>query len=207
MRLRAVCCTCLSLLATSAPDGANSRFSQRSASSSFSGSSATQPVSAATLATWLVRGNPDGSRELQLLVLWRGTPGWFLNDSGQSATSGGAASSFWTTLEYGGVSLRVEYLGDKQILRVQDAEVVLRDANVVLVDRVDDTGGPAVVGTLRIPSDLAPGTGRPDIEAELRRSPEILDFLQCGAQVPDGRGQAMFDLICARILGPLANGG
>jgi hypothetical protein len=39
------------------------------------------------------------------------------------------------------------------------------------------------------------------MEEVLRRSPELLSFLQCDARLPDAREQAMVDIICARILG------
>ena len=56
-------------------------------------------------------------------------------------------------------------------------------------------------GTLRIyPSVPAPDGQHPDVAGILRRSADIISLVRCGTPMPDGKGQAMFDAICARVL-------
>ena len=55
-------------------------------------------------------------------------------------------------------------------------------------------------GTLRIdPSVPAPDSQHP--ERIPRRSADTISFVRCDTPIPDGKGQAMFDAICARVLG------
>jgi hypothetical protein len=56
--------------------------------------------------------------------------------------------------------------------------------------------------TLRIdPSVPAPDGQHPDVEGIPRRSADTIFFVRCDTPIPDGKGQAMFDAIRARVLG------
>jgi hypothetical protein len=57
-------------------------------------------VSPVAMLTWVSRVGALG-KELELLVIWRGSPGWFFKGAqGGSSTSGNSAS-FQTSIRYG----------------------------------------------------------------------------------------------------------
>ena len=120
-------------------------------------------------------GNRESSAILEVLVLWRGTPGWFL----EPVPGGGSSVSFDGGVSYprpdrdasrpreggvpagrrldssvrihqGKVRLELRFEPESATVYVQEHPVPLNGDNVVLVDDVDDPAGPRVVGTLRI---------------------------------------------------------
>src|SRR5687767_7702756 len=118
--------------------------------------SGTAPASPSVMATEVGSVDATGRGTLQLLILWRGTPGWFLRGGGSSSSGGGGSMgpgsetifSHW--ISQGGVNLTVRLDPAARKLWIQDKEIALDDANVVLVDGVDSPAGPSVVRTLRI---------------------------------------------------------
>jgi hypothetical protein len=189
--------------------------------------SGTMPVSLSVMATELASADASGRGTLQLLILWRGTPGWFLRGGGAGSSSGGGGSigpdstmifSHW--MSQGGVNLTVRFDPSTRMVWIQDKAMSLDDANVVLVDGVDSPAGPQVVRTLRIdpeyettPEPLSygmPGRGpqmrpRPvPVQVFIRRSPELVEFLQCDVPLPgiSAYEQKMFDSMCALLSQP-----
>ena len=185
--------------------------------------SGTAPVSPAVLATTMNAMSAPGVGMLELLVLWRGAPGWFMRGGGSSSSSSGAAGANETrfhSISQGGVSLNLRFEPKSRRLWILDEEVTLNDANVVLVDGVDEPGGLQVVGTLRIEpafdaaTDLPPGmpsgppgARRPGVvpaQTFIRRAPELIAFLQCDARAPNASAneQKIFDMWCSWVIGP-----
>jgi hypothetical protein len=193
---------------------------------SGSSSSTTAPVSASVMATVMTVGGEPGQGELELLVLWRGSPAWFWREDGKGAaggsSSGGgkvgrsAAEVRTEWISRGGVSLHLRFEPASRQLWILDQPVTLNDANVVLVDAVDEPTGPRVVATVRIPpeydaaTDLPPGllAARPpgapppqDVPPQtfIRRAPELVAFLQCDVKAPDRSlaEQQALDMWCA----------
>ena len=184
--------------------------------------SGTAPVSPSVMATQMGSVDAVGRGTLQLLILWRGSSGWFLKGGGSSSGGGGSMGpGSGTTLSHwisqGGINLNVRFDPAGRKLWIQDAEIALDDANVVLVDGVDSAAGPQVVRTLRIdpeyettmepPPYAVPGRGpqmrpRPvPAQTFIRRSPELIEFLQCDAPLPGLKPyeQQMFDSMCAFV--------
>jgi len=64
-------------------------FSNQGRAATGSWSSPTSIISPEVMATWFTTRAANGVEQLELLVLWRGMPGWFL-DPGGSGGSGGA---------------------------------------------------------------------------------------------------------------------
>ena len=188
--------------------------------------SGTAPISPSVMATELGSVDASGQGTLQLLILWRGTPGWFMRDGGSSSSgSGGSAGpgsnmifSHW--ISQGGVNLTVRFDPSTRKVWIQDRELALDDANVVLVDGVDSPAGPQVVRTLRIdpeyettmepPPYAMPGRGpkmraRPvPVQTFIRRSPELIEFVQCDTSLPNlsAYEQKMFDSMCVFVRQP-----
>jgi hypothetical protein len=74
-------------------------------------------------------------------------------------------------------------------------DVALRDTNVVLIDGADsDT--PRIVTTEYLDPYVV---GRDPVIPVVKRSPELFDFLQCGAAQTDARLQLIVTLVCAQM--------
>jgi len=168
-------------------------------------SSGSRVVSPAVVASWIAHTEHGGPSELELLVLWRGAPGWFMrsDSSGSSGSiSGGWGSDeqdrgLWVDqLTYGGLHFGLEFDRRDHTARVQGQEVSLGSANVILIDDVDRASGPLVAGSLRVDPQLVDAA---QIETVVQRSPELFDFLRCDAKLADSAEQAMMDSICARM--------
>jgi hypothetical protein len=161
--------------------------------------SADPVVSPVVLGTYFARREASGDNVLELLVLWRGSPGWHLRGAGQRSGGGGDASGrlrSWITR--GGVTLDALFDGVARFCEIDGTRVPLGDHNVVLVDEVDSTRGPKVIKTMKIDSAL------PDpiqIDAAIRRSAELIEFVRCDLKLPDERQQAVMDVLCGRITG------
>ena len=190
----------------------------------------TAPVSPSVMATHMCVLDAAGQGTLELLILWRGSPGWVVKGDGGGSGGGGSAGgsvpggrsamirSAWVS--QGGVSLNVRFDPAARKVWIQDREVALDDANVVLVDGVDSPAGPQIVRTLRIDPeydttvDLLPGgpvgrgpRTRPQavpVQTFIRRSPELVEFLQCDMPVPGLQPyeQKVFDMWCAWVKQP-----
>ena len=186
--------------------------------------SGTVPVSPSVMATELGSVDAAGRGTLQLLILWRGASGWFMRGGGAGSSSGGGGSmapgssmiyNHW--ISQGGVNLTVRFDPASRKVWIQDKEIALDDANVVLVDGVDSPAGPQVVRTLRIDPEyettmapapyIAPmGRGpqmRPQpvpVQTFIRRSPELVEFLQCDAPTAGLQpSERAFDMWCAWV--------
>src|SRR5687767_5240295 len=188
--------------------------------------SGTAPVSPSVMATELASVDASGRGTLQLLILWRGAPGWFMRGGGASSSGGGGSMgpgsgmTFSHWISQGGVNLTVRFDPAARKIWIQEKDIPLEDANVVLVDGVDSPAGPQVVRTLRIdpeyetsmepPPYEVPGRGpqlraRPvPVQIFIRRSPELVEFLQCDTAPPvlSTYEQKMFDSMCAYVRQP-----
>jgi hypothetical protein len=159
-------------------------------------------VSSVALVTWVTRFGHDGIHTLELLVVWRGQPGWFLRVGSQSSSGGGSGTSFHTTSRFGDVELRLDFDSATHTAALQGQRVDLGESNVVLVDNVDRLDDLSVGGLLHVDTAVPLlDTGRPDIDAVLMRSGEIVSFLKCDVTLPGGRGPGVVAPTCARLLG------
>lgn len=134
----------------------------------------------------------DGTNSLDLLVLWRGTPGWFMRgDASAGGDSGRGGFGHWTmthTMSYGDIRLTIrlqstskEFEPATTVLSILDREVPLRNTNVVLIDGAD-SGTPTIVGTQHVDPTFA---GPDAIAAIIKRSRDLFQFLQCDAALSD----------------------
>lgn len=171
----------------------------------------TGPVSPSVMATEMSVVDANGRQTLELLVLWRGTPGWFRKSGGASGGGGGSMGAGPTPMvrsawvSQGGVNLSVRFDPAARKAWIQDKEIVLDGANVVLVDGVDSAAGPQIVRTLRVDPEYqtTPMRASP-AQMFIRRSPELVEFLQCDVRLPDASQyeQQVFDMWCAWVQQP-----
>lgn len=160
-------------------------------------------VSPAVVATWMVRRDPNASSELDLLVLWRGSPGWFLKEGtqessgGSSSSAGGQNDLVFERASFGGIRLQVVFDGSKRTARVLDDEVELGSDNVILVDDVDGANGPQIARSMKVDGQFAKEPA--EINEIVSRNPELYEFLRCDARVPDPNVQPTIDAVCERM--------
>ena len=160
----------------------------------------TQTVSPTVVATHVAGFTSEGARVLELLVLWRGSPAWFTRASGSGTSGGGDGRRYNSTLRYGGLELQLEFDRQSRLAMIQGNRVDLGNDNVVFVDGVDAVTGLRVVRTLRIDPTMNQDQF-PRIDEVMRRSPEILSFLQCDTRLSDPLQQKLADIVCANVLG------
>jgi hypothetical protein len=156
------------------------------------GSSSTERlISSSVAASWMSHWRASDGDTRTLLVLWRGTPGWFAKrgSAGRSSSGGGGGSTGWQTFTEGGMTFELEYDFDRNVVKLLEQEVSLKDSNVVLVDLVDSPGGPRIVDRLWIDTPAQEQPGPPDpIHAIVRSSPRLFEFVRCDAKMPDQPG-------------------
>lgn len=160
-------------------------------------------LSSSVNATWTAQGPPpDGPWTLELLVLWRGSPGWWETPGIRSGTSvdspiGGQSRLVIQSVSIGGRILELQFDPQTREARLQTQVVALGESNVLLVDAVDSAAGPRIVGRVRVePVFEESGTA---VDALVRQSPELVDFLRCDAAMADPNLQEMMARRCAQI--------
>jgi hypothetical protein len=152
------------------------------------GSNSTEHViSSSVTASWMLHWRARDGDTRSLLVLWRGTPGWFATrgSNTRSASGGGGGSSTWQTFTEGGRTFELQYDFDRDVVKLLGEEVSLRDSNVLLVDFVDSPTGPRIVDRLWIDTPPPDTAAAPDpIYAIVRQSPRLYEFVRCETKMP-----------------------
>jgi hypothetical protein len=142
---------------------------QRSGSSS--GGGGTGRASDSVLGTWEASGQQNMDT-LDLLVLWRGHPGWWAKAT--DIAVGG--SDHLHRLKADDAMLELRFDPAARVVRVQGQTVSLGDNNVVMVDGVDTPNRLTVVGTMRVdPRFPNPASGDP-VEQIVKQSPGLSEF-------------------------------
>jgi hypothetical protein len=149
------------------------------------------PLSPSVVATWqhhfeAAPGQQDsipfsGPMVLDLLVLWRGRPGWFDGSVGTGA--GGTDGVHF--VGFRGRSLQVRFDRQADTVQIEGQTFPLQGANVVLLDGVDTANAAPVVGMMRVDPAMSTGPlagGGPTLDPLsmiIHRSPELFDYLRC----------------------------
>ncbi len=174
------------------------------------GSSTSRVASPTVVASWSSHENYADGSATTLLVLWRGTPGWFSKGgrgggsgggggSGRGAGAGTNGSYAYEYVSQGGLTFMMEFDHDKHIVKVLNQEISLKETNVVLVDFVDSTNGPTIVGYRWV--DPAPPEQRSPVDpiaAVVKRTPELFEYLRCDLSLSDPPN-AMMPIICGQM--------
>jgi hypothetical protein len=181
---------------------------------SIGASSGTSHVTASVVITWIADRDPAGVPLLDLAVLWRGAPGWFTAGDPNAQSGGGTSSGLPDGrrgpeshfIAVSGLRLEMKFDPSTSRAQIQDEIISVKDANVILVDEVDSATGPRIVGRVLI--DTRFPDSQVDIEAIVRRAPELFSYLRCEEPFPDQpqrppiemtMRQQMMDLMCARL--------
>ena len=144
-------------------------------------------VSSTVVATFC--GHRQGANEiLDLLIVWRGAPGWFHNrhfgGGGGGFNQFGAGTKGYVAMHqaYGDVTIRFDADFDANTVTIGEQTVALDRMNTILVDRVDR---PDVhqISAMRWTAPRLPLGG--DVNLILvQRSRELLNDLQCDIPMP-----------------------
>jgi hypothetical protein len=163
-------------------------------------------VSASVVAMLDAHETGKDMQHLDLLVLWRGTPGWHTKGNGHgSGGSGGSSGGHkWESQQanYAGLTLTVETDITANTAKILDLTISLSGTNVVFVDDADSRSGPRIVETRWIEPTIS-GSGALAVLI-FKQSPELRDFLRCEIGLPDTSpiALAMMKLVIAPFCGP-----
>jgi hypothetical protein len=155
-------------------------------------------VSPTVVATTIVQ-ILDGVASLKLMVLWRGATGWFVqNGSRRGSGSGGSQGTTTVRTSFGSIDLHAELVDGPRAVRIQGKPVTLNpsDANVVLVDGIG--GADLKVSTLKIDPAMTPDR---QVELLLKKSPQIVAFLQCDQKLPGSVIAQVVERSCQIVMG------
>jgi hypothetical protein len=148
------------------------------------GSSTARPVSSSVYASWSSFWGVDGSAAT-LLVLWRGAPGWFAKGA-QGGSGGSSGGIGYQQISAGGLTLTVEVDYNRKVVKLLEQELSLTGTNVILVDLSEDKKSPIIVGTRWV--EPAPPSELDAIEAMIKQSSELFEFLRCDVPPPQPPG-------------------
>ena len=172
------------------------------------GSSGSRVASPTVVASWVSHDNYANGSHTTLLVLWRGTPGWFASKGGRGGGSGGgsgsgAGQSGSYAYEYvyeGGLTFMMEFDYDKSVVKILNQQISLKETNVVLVDFVDSANGPVIAGYRWVdPAPPDPPAAVDPIASVVKRTPELFDYLRCDVSLPDPVLNAYMPIICGQM--------
>jgi len=170
-----VVCTCVALV------GAQQ-------SGTFSSSGGAGPLTRSVIATWAGQGSPtSGGVRIDVLVLWRGKPGW-PERLGISGMGAGGSEHAHIVKRRGEDFLRLTVDPKTRQVRLGGQELPLGDGNVVLVDDADLPGAAHIVDVLRVDPVVTAERSGPTAEpvtALVKASSALFEFVRCAAESVD----------------------
>jgi hypothetical protein len=159
-------------------------------------------VTPSVTATYSGYGPPNGAWTMELLVLWRGSLGWELGGAGAGGGMGGGPVTQFVII--GGRTIELQFDQESRQVRLGTEVLDLGESNVLLIDDVDSVRGPRIVGTARVQGVVERFVD--PLVSLISRSPELLDFVQCGMPLSDPKMQQWMELRCAQLGGTISQG-
>lgn len=194
-----VCCLFLLALASATVTGSEPSDSRQATERGSYTGSYTRIISPVAAVTVITSGRSSVDRVLELVVLWRGSPGWFFKSDGSGTSGGGSGTTFSGTIRFGELTLYLKFDFSTRVVSIDDGKpIAMKDANVLLVDGVDSPAGMSGFHTLRVASVIE---DQRRIEPVLKSSAQILEFLRCDVRLDHPGRDAAVQRICAAILG------
>jgi hypothetical protein len=163
-------------------------------------------VSSTVVATFC--GHRQGTNELlDLLIVWRGSPGWFQNrhlggggGGGSTEFGGGTKGRVARHQAYGDVTISFDANFEANTVTIGDQTAALGRVNTIVVDNVDRPGV-YQISAKRWTAPRLPLGGDVNL-ALVQRSRELLNDLQCDIPmpiVPSGIPQASVITVCEKL--------
>jgi dienelactone hydrolase len=156
-------------------------------------------LSPTVVMTSFIERGADGQERLELVVLWRGSPAWFLASGGSNTQSSRSRDLDRVTFTQGGLAFTLEYNRAKREVVLLGKTIDVSVNNVVFVDNVDSPAGARVTSQMRV-EKVMPGRGG-QIGLVLKQSPQIMNFLRCDAVPASGRGTGFVEKLCLQTIG------
>jgi hypothetical protein len=144
-------------------------------------SSGSGNVSPSVIAIWRTRSASSELQSVDVLILVRGRPGWYMvptANRGPSVTSSGYTVVRTATRD---IDVRIDI--EKKFVVFGQETVDLRQGNVIFVDNVDEGKGPVVIDTLSVQAQI-PFVRGVEILVPVLKTPEIRSFLRCEVRSP-----------------------
>ncbi len=151
------------------------------------------PVAVATVIS-------EGGATLDLMVIWRGAPGWYRRQGQHSEGAGGSTRSTRVWAVYGDLQLDVELDFSSRVAVVGGHRVTLGTNNVVFVD---GAGSRKTTVSKMLTIDGRMPAGYPDIFPLLGRLPDAVTELRCDVAL-DGPLDAIADWCAPLFVGGAA---
>jgi hypothetical protein len=132
----------------------------------------------------------DSVEMLDLMILWRGTPGWFQRaggggGGGGSSQGGGTKGRVYQYSTYGDITIGFDADFDANTVKIGEELLALGGVNAVFVDGVDEPGARRISATRWIEPGLALTSDMNKMLVLARRSRELLDYLRCDIPMPE----------------------
>ena len=107
----------------------------------------------------------------------------------------------YMTVSEGGFTSTIAFDDVRRVARIANTEVDLQHTNVVLVDSVDSARGPSIASQRWIDPDQEQPLSQPadPITLLIRRTPELLAYLQCDVILPDEMLNAAAQFSCRQL--------
>jgi hypothetical protein len=157
-------------------------------------------LSASVRATWTAEGPPNGPWTLSLLVLWRGSPGWWLQPSATATMESDRPVGQPQSVMHSVVANEQTWLmrldPRTRTFQLQKQRVEIGNTNIVFIDGVDSGQGPRIVGGLALDLQF---TDTPVSPFFIKQSPELFAFLECDKPLPEPERQEMVERLCAEM--------
>lgn len=151
------------------------------------------PGSSTVLITRITRKAAAGD-QLELLVLWRGAPGWYLQRPRGSST-GERNGVLREEHQYGNVKLRIIFDPKASTVEVNEERVLLDSgARALLVDHVG-TNEPLTVEKLKIDRNVSSGGAA--LLKLFRDSTALREFLRCEGVSAERPHRSYANTLCA----------
>ena len=162
------------------------------------------PVSASVMVTSQIQSTGD-VHELELLILWRGTAGWWAMpsspSSGPESSSRVSGSGVWShRFSQGGQTFDISGDHSARTANILGRTFDLTRGNAILIDGVDSPEGPRIAGTLVVDPQLPNGADPNQILMKLGRVKELREYLRCDTPLPNPALQARLASLCALVL-------
>lgn len=153
------------------------------------------------MVTYKTRSVSD-TDNVELLILWRGTPGWFANGTSGSSSSGrSSGGGAWSDrFSEGGFSFEISGDTRARTANVLGRTLDLTKDNAILVEGAGSPKGPQIVRTLMVEAPLPNGANPNEILKVLGQVKELRDYLRCDIPLPDPALQARLAPMCALVL-------
>ena len=167
----------------------------------------TRIVSPTVVASWMSYQDDVTENPTTLLVLWRGTPGWFVRgpakrDSGAGMrwSRGGTGNQIgYLNMSMGGLAFGMEFDRAKKNVKILNEEISLKEANVVLVDFVDGLNGPTIVSRRWINPPSRSDSAQDPIVDIIKRTPDLFEYLLCDSSLSDSATNVGVRASCERM--------